>query len=109
MAKQRFHQHKLAGKEFSAEENIALAQKAKQILDNEYQGYREVTILPDDRVYINTKTSPMEENESQKILSLLIGAKAEEEALLGRKLGPQLNLSDTDRKNIEILYDRLEV
>lgn len=105
MAKQRFHQHKLAGKEFSAEENIALAQKAKQILDNEYQGYREVTILPDDRVYINTKTSPMEENESQKILSLLIGAKAEEEALLGRKLGPQLNLSDTDKKNIEILYE----
>lgn len=99
MAAGRLKLHQIAGKEYSSEDNAELVQKVKAIIEDELQGYRDVSINPDGRLYINTKTNPINENQNQQILSLLMSAYAEKEALLGRSSAPDLMLSNLERQN----------
>ena len=99
MAAGRLKLHQIAGKDFSSKDNAELVQKVKEIIEDELQGYRDVSINPDGRLYINTKTNPIDENKKQQILSLLMSAYAEKEALLGRSAAPDLMLSDLEKQN----------
>lgn len=105
MASGRFKLHQLAGKEFSADENLALVQQAKRIIDDELQGDRDVTITPDNRLLVSPRTNPVEENISQQILTLLINSKAETDELKGQLNKPNIKYNDTDNQNIKILHE----
>jgi hypothetical protein len=103
--KPRLRLHQQAGREFSPASNYKLVNKAKEILERELQGYRGVSILSDGRLYINPKANPIEESKSQQILSLLLGAQAETEALRGRSMRPNAPVTQTELEDRAVLEE----
>jgi hypothetical protein len=101
----RLKLHQIAGKDFTTADNNQLVNQAKALVEEELQGYRDVSIDPDGRLYINTKTNPVEESETQQIISLLMGAQAESEALQGRSMRPNLQISPEESKSRLVIQE----
>ena len=103
--KPRLRLHQQAGREFSPASNYELVNKAKEILERELQGYRGVSILSDGRLYINPKTNSIEESKPQQIISLLLGAQAETEALKGRSMRPNAPVTQGELDDRAVLRE----
>ena len=103
--KPRLRLHQQAGREFSPASNNELINKAKTILENELQGYRNVSINPDGRLHINSKVNTLDESESQQILSLLLGAHAETEVLNGRSIRPNAPVTRAELEDRAVLEE----
>jgi len=103
--KPRLRLHQQAGREFSAASNYELINKAKAILENELQGYRDVSINPNGRLHISSKANALDESESQQILSLLLGAHAETEALKGRSIRPNAPVTQAELEDRAVLEE----
>ena len=105
IGKSRLRLHQQAGREFSPASNYELVNKAKAILERELQGYRNVSINPNGRLHINSKANPLDESESQQILSLLLGAHAETAELNGRSIRPNAPVTQSELEDRAILEE----
>lgn len=107
MAAGRLKLHQIAGNDFTTASNNELVKQAKVLVEDELQGYRNVSIDPDGRLYINTKTNPVEENQSQQIISLLMAALAETEALQGRSMAPVRTISPEEKRSRGVIQETI--
>ena len=107
MAPKRLKLHQIAGKDFTDANNHELVKKAKALVEDELQGYRNVSIDPKGRLYINTKTNPVEENQSQQIISLLMAALAETEALKGKSMAPVRTISPEENRSRRVIQETI--
>jgi len=105
VGRKRFYHHVNEGKLFSESDNLALAEKAAAMLNEEYQGRRNATVLPDGRVTISTKANEIDENVNQQILSLLIAAQAERQALRGNNMQVNMKMSPGTEDLQNTLYE----
>ena len=105
MAAGRLKLHQIAGNDFTTANNNELVQQAKALVEEELQGYRNVSVDPNGRLYINTKTNPVEESETQQIISLLMGAQAEAEGLQGRSMRPNLTMSPEESRSRSVIQE----
>ena len=103
----RLKLHQIAGKDFTDANNHELVKKAKALVEDELQGYRNVSIDPNGRLYINTKTNPVEENQSQQIISLLMAALAETEALKGKSMAPVRTISPEENRSRRVIQETI--
>ena len=105
MSRKRFYHHVNAGKSFSNSDNLALAEKAVGMLNDEYQGRRTAFLLPDGRVSVSTKAEEIVENPNQQILSLLMAARAEKEARRGNSMEVNMEMSPGTEDLQNTLYE----
>ena len=105
MGRKRFYHHVNAGKSFSESNNLALAEKAAAMLNEEYQGRRDAIVLPDGRVTVSTKGNEIDENVNQQILSLLIAAQAERQALRGNSMQVNMKMTPGTKELQDTLYE----
>jgi len=105
VSRKRFYHHVNEGKSFSDSDNLALAEKAAAMLNEEYEGRRDAIVLPDGRVTVSTKGSKIDENVNQQILSLLIAAQAERQALRGNSMQVNMKMTPGTKELQDTLYE----
>ena len=96
MGKGRLSHHQDARKDFSKSDNLDLAHRSAAILNEELQGRRIAIVDEDGRVRVTTKSAEMVENPNQQIISLLLAAHAETEALRGNSMQVNAKMSSRD-------------
>ena len=105
MGRKRFYHHINEGKSFSESSNRALAEKAAAILNEEYQGRRHATVLPDGRVTVSTKANKIDENVNQQILSLLMASQSERQSSRGNSMQVDMKMSPGTEDIQNTLYE----
>jgi len=105
VSRKRLYHHINAGKAFNESDNQALVEKAAFMLNDELQGIRDVTVLPDGRLTLATKANVHDQDVKQQALSLLIGAQAETEALRGRSMQPNMLMSPGEKELESVLHE----
>lgn len=107
MGRKRFYHHVNEGKSFSESDNLALAEEAARILNEEYQGRRKASLLPDGRLTVTTKSAEMDEDPRQQIVSLLLARQSEVEGLRGNSMQVGMKISPDDKYKQSILHEMI--
>tara|TARA_B100001094_G_C18112121_1_gene761817 strand:- start:284 stop:1273 length:990 start_codon:yes stop_codon:yes gene_type:complete len=105
VSRKRFYHHVNEGKSFSDSDNLALTEEGARILNDEYQGRRTASVLPDGRLTVTPKSAEMDEDPRQQILSLLMARQSEVEALRGNSMQVDIKMTPDEKYKQNILYE----